>query len=273
MTILMPKLEGRTLEDVVKWAERVTAAMERDELQIEDDSVSTGASVPVGTIITFPGVYPVDTAPLMTADNLPAPWVVAARSTLNASYAAWKVRNGTSAGDTDRWLSQNPPHLDPQWWRITFPFAVTMETYTIYGNVTSPGQNPKTWTFEGSNDGTTWDVLASEDLTSGWVGTEGKTFGVTGAISYTQYRIFITASQVAGSNSSIGEVEFAYTPAAPLEGWLPCEGQVVSQTTYQELFAVIASKFNTGGEGAGNFRLPNSTETINGVVCRRIIKT
>lgn len=35
-------------------------------------------------------------------------------------------------------------------------------------------------------------------------------------------------------------------------------GAVVSQTTYADLYAVIGTTYNTGGEGAGNFRLPES---------------
>lgn len=40
-------------------------------------------------------------------------------------------------------------------------------------------------------------------------------------------------------------------------GWLKCEGQVVSQTNYAALYAAIGATWNTGGEGAGNFRLPD----------------
>ena len=40
-------------------------------------------------------------------------------------------------------------------------------------------------------------------------------------------------------------------------GFLLCDGSVVSQTTYANLFATISTIWNTGGEGAGNFRLPN----------------
>lgn len=42
------------------------------------------------------------------------------------------------------------------------------------------------------------------------------------------------------------------------DGWLPCDGSEVSQTTYAELFAVLSTTWNTGGEGAGNFRLPDT---------------
>lgn len=41
------------------------------------------------------------------------------------------------------------------------------------------------------------------------------------------------------------------------DGFLECKGDVVSQATYAALYAVIGSTWNTGGEGAGNFRLPN----------------
>lgn len=40
-------------------------------------------------------------------------------------------------------------------------------------------------------------------------------------------------------------------------GWLLCQGQVLSQTTYANLYAAIGSTFNTGGEGGGNFRNPD----------------
>jgi hypothetical protein len=47
-------------------------------------------------------------------------------------------------------------------------------------------------------------------------------------------------------------------PALPA-GLLPADGSVVAQATYPRLFAAILTTHNTGGEGAGNFRLPNYT--------------
>lgn len=42
-------------------------------------------------------------------------------------------------------------------------------------------------------------------------------------------------------------------------GWLFCDGSVVAQSgLYANLFTAIGSTWNTGGEGAGNFRLPNT---------------
>ena len=48
----------------------------------------------------------------------------------------------------------------------------------------------------------------------------------------------------------------------PELGWFLLNGAVISQTTYPTLFARYGASFNTGGEGAGNFRLPNHTEGV-----------
>jgi microcystin-dependent protein len=48
----------------------------------------------------------------------------------------------------------------------------------------------------------------------------------------------------------------------PPTGWLVRDGSVISQTTYAALYAAIGTTWNTGGEGAGNFRLPNSTRRV-----------
>lgn len=48
-----------------------------------------------------------------------------------------------------------------------------------------------------------------------------------------------------------------YAGAAAPSGWLLADGAVIAQASYPELFAIIGATYNTGGEGAGNFRLPN----------------
>ena len=41
------------------------------------------------------------------------------------------------------------------------------------------------------------------------------------------------------------------------EGFLMAGGTVHKRTAYQALFKRIGTKYNTGGEGADEFRLPN----------------
>jgi len=61
---------------------------------------------------------------------------------------------------------------------------------------------------------------------------------------------YVDAAGPAGIISAFGGT------SAPT-GWLACDGSAVSQTTYANLYAAIGATWNTGGEGAGNFRLPD----------------
>lgn len=56
--------------------------------------------------------------------------------------------------------------------------------------------------------------------------------------------------------SPVGSIIMFAGNSAPT-GWLLCDGSVVSQTTYADLYAVVGATYNTGSEGAGNFRLPD----------------
>lgn len=51
---------------------------------------------------------------------------------------------------------------------------------------------------------------------------------------------------------------FATVPA----GWLLCNGQVVLRATYPDLFAAIGTSFNSGGETASQFRVPDMRDRL-----------
>lgn len=46
------------------------------------------------------------------------------------------------------------------------------------------------------------------------------------------------------------------------EGYLELAGQVVSMQTFRALYLVLGDRYNTGGEGAGNFRLPDAAGRV-----------
>lgn len=48
----------------------------------------------------------------------------------------------------------------------------------------------------------------------------------------------------------------------PETGWYLLNGAVLSQSSFPILYAKYGSTFNTGGEGVGNFRLPDFTDGI-----------
>ena len=53
--------------------------------------------------------------------------------------------------------------------------------------------------------------------------------------------------------------------AAPAE-WLLCQGQTVAQAIYVDLSALLGGAFNTGGEPAGSFRLPDLRNRVHATV-------
>ena len=79
----------------------------------------------------------------------------------------------------------------------------------------------------------------------------------------------LTASQIAGAASALlpSGVVLPYAGAAAPTGWLLCNGQEISQTTYADLYAVLTTTYNlqtnpTTGSAwaaptAGTFRLPD----------------
>lgn len=57
-------------------------------------------------------------------------------------------------------------------------------------------------------------------------------------------------------STPIGTVSWFAASAAPTS-YLECSGGVVAISEYLDLYNVIGKKYNTGGEGASNFRLPD----------------
>ena len=58
-----------------------------------------------------------------------------------------------------------------------------------------------------------------------------------------------------GAGCPTGMIAFFHATTPP-EGWLPCNGQNVSRTTYANLFAVIGTTYGSG-DGSTTFKLPN----------------
>lgn len=92
-----------------------------------------------------------------------------------------------------------------------FGAATYVNRYRICPYSTGTPGFPKTWTFEGSNDGANWTVLDSRsDLTlekSSWYG-----YAFLSDASYRYYRLKVTERQPANGRIDIGELEFGVMP-------------------------------------------------------------
>lgn len=61
---------------------------------------------------------------------------------------------------------------------------------------------------------------------------------------------------VADAAVPTGQLGWTARASAP-DGWIAAQGQVLSQAAYTPLFDAIGAVYNTGGEAAGEFRLPD----------------
>lgn len=92
-----------------------------------------------------------------------------------------------------------------------------------------------------------------------------------------------TASQLADGSASLVPtgIIFNFAGSAAPTGWLLCNGNAVSRTTYASLFAVIGTTYGSG-DGSTTFNLPDTrgifisgvgTQTVGGVSYTRTLGT
>lgn len=94
-------------------------------------------------------------------------------------------------------------------------------------------------------------ALANMSQSSSWI-EGGETTGEEAAILFQS----ILQEGIFGMPWSLGDIKF--TGAAPDSGtWLLCDGTLYASADYPALYARIGTTFNTGGEGSGNFRVPD----------------
>jgi microcystin-dependent protein len=67
----------------------------------------------------------------------------------------------------------------------------------------------------------------------------------------------ITAAKLNRTTVPVGSIQaLAYVPGAPISGWLYCNGDAVSRSTYADLFAAIGTTYGVG-DGSTTFNLPD----------------
>ena len=133
--------------------------------------------------------------PLMTANNVPSPFVAASSSQSGpqSPFLAFNRNRSTS----DYWNSA----AVAAWLSIDFGLgnSAIIDGYTIYGYSTQ-AFNPRNWTFEGSQDNSTWFILHT--VTGATAIAASGTYSVASIgnpTAYRYYRVNITAN---GGNPS-----------------------------------------------------------------------
>jgi len=134
--------------------------------------------------------------------------IASATNILSSTFDAWKAFNRTALDINDGWKT-NGTLVGALGYQ--FPTALVVNAYELYPiNDSTNGINsyPKSWTFEGSNDGTTWDILDTQtnQKITGYTVVYGS-YILSNTTAYTYYRINITANNGNASYTSIGELK------------------------------------------------------------------
>jgi hypothetical protein len=151
------------------------------------------------TAFTPPTFLGAMSIPQMTSNTTPSGTAAAS----GASSPAWR------AFDRDTGSSWQSPNAAGQWLSYQFPTGRIIKRYGFFTSSTV-SFNPRTWTFEGSNDGSTWVVLDTQTNFVTGVSTFHSFDISANTTSYTYYRINVTAVQGGGTNpTAIVELEMS----------------------------------------------------------------
>jgi hypothetical protein len=150
--------------------------------------------------------------PTMTSNTTPS-GVASASSSVNSDYGAWKAFDKIyNNGNSDVWMSAATAY---GWLSYQFSSPVIIRKYTI-SNLSSvesgayATRSPKDWTFEGSSDGVSWNILDSQQNQTGWTSAQKRAFTINKPNSYAYYRLNITANN-GETYIAISEVEMMET--------------------------------------------------------------
>ena len=184
----------------------------------DDDLYANGFTVTINGTYTAqtirntlsPVLMPNIATPAMTSNTTPSGTVFA--SSITGVNVAWNAFSQDNVFNVV-WQSgtANAGILGYQ-----FTSGKIIKRYVIKGYSVSAAGNPTAWTFQGSNDGTTYTTL--ETVTGASIPTSGNyTSGIlANTTSYLYYRINITAVTTAGTSPYISEFEMTESTSVVL---------------------------------------------------------
>lgn len=196
------------------------------DTNISPDTLS--AAIPTISVVGI-------STPAMTSNSSPSGTASASSNSSNA-YLAFNQQ-----GFTGFWQSGvvNTGTLQYQ-----FPTGKIIKRYVLKGNPAGSLANPRNWTFDGSNDGSSWTTLETVTAYSMAAGGLYTSSVLANSTSYTYYRISITAVQTAGNAPYVSEFEMTESTSA-----------------------------NTGVNSGGNFLVSSGSITINATTLTQSVTT
>lgn len=140
--------------------------------------------------------------PFLYANNATQMFVGGTASTNSQYDASYPPENAFDGRSDLEWHAAGG--VTSCWLQYTLATQKTLFKYTIQARgLNGAAQSPKSWTIQGSNNGTDWTVLDTETDVTGWTNLSVKSFTVDNPGSYSMYRMDIT--ETGGSTASIAE--------------------------------------------------------------------
>lgn len=162
---------------------------------------------------------------LMNAPSSYVPWASTALGSDYNGFGPWMLANGT--------LNTNQSQTNGT--SVTYGMRMLASTvvtsYTLYRHNSFPTYMPSAWTFEGSNNGSSWTTLDTQ-TTQNFNSVASRQYSFSNSTSYAYYRLVATAGN-GGAQLIISEIELNAVANSALV-WSECE-----------VFFVMRS-FNTG---------------------------
>lgn len=115
-------------------------------------------------------------------------------------------RNAFDRNSASKWYNGNTSPSPTGWLRYDFGAgnAQTVKRYTVV-SADVANRDPKTWTFQGSNDGLTWTTLDTQSNQAFLTRNHANAYNIVSPAAYRYYQIDVTANNGAGT-LAIGEL-------------------------------------------------------------------
>lgn len=153
--------------------------------------------------------------PTMTSNTTPSGKVTFS-SIFDSNYDGWKAFN---KNESDSWNTLAGDNTNT-WIQYEFPLANVVSSYSLLPLSTTSAnlnQMPNTWRFEGSNDGSNWDVLDSKSGVV-WTSKNYKTYPINNNNFYKFYRLFVISNN-GHTNVCIAEIKLETKNLIKNQGW------------------------------------------------------
>ena len=142
-----------------------------------------------------------DLVPAMTAATTSGVTVSASGNI--SSFFGWNAFDNSTSTFWNKGLAGD------DWVKVDFGSAKIVAAYTLTARNGYVNEAPKTWTVEGSNDNTNWDVLDTQTNVAAWAASEKRQYNLSAGVidAYQYYRFLETANQGNATNLSVAEIE------------------------------------------------------------------